>query len=139
MSGMFRRFVFGEVSEQAFFDACAKAVLQQGAPSVSEGGTCLYDGGNGLRCAIGWQLDGAELRTAHTRERVPDEGLGVRELAKELYGPAIQNDNAAVRFAVEIQGAHDSASVGIGEFIPEFKRQMRLLAANHHLDAASVA
>lgn len=113
---------------QEAFNRAVAGVIKQGRPSVDAAGRCLYRGPDGLRCAVGWLIPD---------ELYEPEMEGVNTNWLRVMWPRAMSacDN---RFLVrELQEAHDWASMR-GDFLREFKKQCRGVAARYGLDPAVI-
>lgn len=68
-------------------------LLEQGGPSVTTTGECMYRGPAGRRCGVGWVIGDDQFREGRTAAELSLEGLGRRFLRLE-----------------NIQGMHDNLS-----------------------------
>lgn len=115
--------------KQELFDLAYNGVVSQGMPSMNEG-NCLYDGGDGIRCAAGHCLDDDALAFASDLE-VDSGEMDIETLYsvyKDHYGKDLDEDlnsEELFRFLNEMQICHDlSSQEDKKDFIKNFKKRM---------------
>ena len=108
-------------NNQDAFNKAARGVLLQGCASVSDNGSCLYDGPHGTACGIGWLLDPV------TRGEIDNESIG--DLLAE---GSVVCYNASPALLQHLQDAHDCAYQASKHnglaFIPLFIKNMESVA-----------
>ena len=75
------------LTNQEIFDKSVGGLLKQGKQAMDSGNNCVYQNGNGLRCAIGQLID-PESYTDNL------EGWGIGDLFRQY--PEIMNRNGLV-------------------------------------------
>lgn len=113
------------MTRQETFDKAVRGVIEQGRPSVS-GGTCMYRGANGRKCAAGHLIPDGKY------EPEMDSGsLDARPCVRELLASAGHD----VKFVRELQGVHDlSTGTSDAEFLVRFRERAAKLAARYGLN-----
>lgn len=118
---------------QQFLNDAYTAIIAQGKPSIRPRHvtyTCMYRGGNGLKCAIGHMIPddkyhgGMELKTASN----PDvqRALGINSLSGN-QGGFLDKLQACHDQSIYIGGIHGStpARASDDEFIENFKAEIK--------------
>lgn len=113
------------MTKQQLFDRVASHLIRQNVRSVTEDGTCMYRGPNGLRCAIGCLIpdekyhEDFEESTVSSEDRIR-KAAGVRR-GDELF------------LAQDLQFIHDSSISGI-----EWPYRLRTVARKFNLSSVVV-
>lgn len=116
----------GTATDQEVFDYIAAHLLRQNKPSVEEGGgSCLYRGPEGLKCAVGACLSDELIDNGTRGDPELLEGEDVYGAARILCIP-MEGERADLLQA--LQGVHD------GEDADEWVWRLERLAKRHNLE-----
>ncbi len=118
------------MTPQEIFDKSVRGIIEQGGPSVSSEGVCVYRSGKGMKCAVGQLIDDGD----YCKDL---EGKNCAELF-EFWGhdhPLYEHHH----LLHELQGAHDNAAVNYEldpdeGFMVEFLARARRIAEINKLD-----
>jgi hypothetical protein len=98
---------------QEMLDRAVRGLRSQGFQKSSDGARCVYATADGRHCAWGW-VDPSTWDLPPVTPTTPDDALtsscALMELARRSFGLAGYLDAAKVKFASELQAAHDGAS-----------------------------
>lgn len=116
-------------TEQEMFDIAVAGILAQGGKSAS-GGTCLYRGGPGMKCAVGHLIPDQHYRREF-------ESISLNDVITRLAdsgGPDLSNHRG---FLGALQEVHDLPENGMG-YIDRFKQRARDFANANELSIKNI-
>lgn len=116
-----------KMSAQEVFNASVRHVINQGEPSATDGGVCLYRGPRDLKCAAGIFL---------TEEQAAIADASAGDWAEVVFGGISAADHQDL--IVELQLCHDKSASFPEAFLHYFKNHARNVAVNHSLDASAL-
>lgn len=122
-------------TNQELFDKAYRAILAQGKPSSTRSNgdcatQCVYNGPNGTSCAFG-HLVPPELRHLLVEDKVADHQVLCVSQVRDYFGYQPMDSYSIFNL---IQRCHDiPVAEGAYDFIGEFKRHMKSLAAHYSL------
>jgi hypothetical protein len=131
------------MQHQEMFDKIAAGIIKQGKPATrtdSDGFTyCVYNNGDGLRCAIGQLLEGKALEVAADvlgNLQLLGSALKINKVLPEF----LNEENRS--FLHKLQRAHDSAERSMRNegtpFLDSWRVHMRIVAVEHNLDQSAL-
>jgi len=111
-------------TRQNFFDKVVEHLAKQGQQSMMDG-RCRYKTPDGLKCAIG-------IFIPDDKYKLEFEGRSIYSLERGCE--VVFSGEADVRFASDLQSAHDSCTN-----VPSLRESLYSIARTHRLDSSKLS